>query len=349
MNEFLRPPIISLAAGADPFRFLRVSSGSQPLLPRPDAPGLTRLLTGTDHNGEDLELSVVEERPLSIYLNSREVITQMTVGDYPEYLALGFLHNQDLLSSANPVTSVEHHADIATVVVRTASEGDIEDKLRRQIRTSGCAQGSMFASALAKVAELRFPSSCCDGVSTRIFHHIQHLVNRLPSLYLKAGAIHGCALFRGEELLAYLEDVGRHNAVDKIAGYMQVESISGMDKIFYTTGRLTSEMVIKCGFMGIPILLSRSGFTAWGVELARTMGLTLVGRLRGKRFVILSGGERVSFRAFFERVFFERTLCRRGFSPSPQGRVSGRGVVDLALSARVFIYEVRGYEFARVV
>ena len=294
MNESLRPAIISASPSLDPYRFLRLSSGSQPLLPRPDDAGLTRLLTGTDHKGEILELSVVEERPLSIYLNSREVITQMTVGDYPEYLALGFLHNQGLLSRANPVTSVEHHADLETVVVRTVSEGDIEDKLRRQIRTSGCAQGSMFASALEKVEELRFPSSCA-GVSTRIFYHIQHQINRLPSLYLKAGAIHGCALFRGEELLAYLEDVGRHNAVDKIAGYMHVESISGMDKIFYTTGRLTSEMVIKCGFMGIPILLSRSGFTAWGVELARTMGLTLVGRLRGRRFVILSGGERVSF------------------------------------------------------
>ena len=288
------PPRALPPSSADPFRSLRLSREDLPLLPRPESSGLTRLVTGSDQNNEPLELSVVEERPLSIYLNSREVITQMTVGDHPEYLALGFLQNQDLLEPTNPVVSVEYHADLETVVVRTASSSDLEDKLRHQVRTSGCAQGSMFSSALEKVEELRFPSSCAR-VSTRVFYHIQHLVNRLPSLYLKAGAIHGCALFRGAELLAYLEDVGRHNAVDKIAGYMHIESISGIDKIFYTTGRLTSEMVIKCGFMGIPILLSRSGFTAWGVSLARTMGLTLVGRLRGKRFVILSGAERVDF------------------------------------------------------
>ena len=294
----------------DPFRFLRLSRDDLPLLPRPETSELTRLLTGTDHNEESLALSVVEERPLSIYLNSREVITQMTVGDHPEYLALGFLKNQGFLSSSNPITSVEYHSDLSTVVVRTASESDIEDKLRHQVRTSGCAQGSMFSSALEKVEELSFPLSC-SRVSTSIFYHVQHQVNRLPSLYLKAGAIHGCALFRGEDLLVYLEDVGRHNAVDKIAGYMHIESISGLDKIFYTTGRLTSEMVIKCGFMGIPILLSRSGFTAWGVSLARSMGLTLVGRLRGKRFVILSGVERVEFDHSSSDFSYEDSRHRR--------------------------------------
>lgn len=276
---------------------LGISSGferGEALLPRPDSAGLTRGLYGISHDGARVLLDVVEERPLSIYLNSREVITQMTVGDYPEYLALGFLKNQGLLSADNSVLSVEYHADIATVVVRTERESEIDARLQRQIRTSGCAQGSMFASALEKIKEIRF-SLDVGVLSTRTLYEIQHLINRIPSLYLKAGAIHGCALFCGSDLLAYLEDVGRHNAVDKIAGYMEVEAVSGADKIFYTTGRLTSEMVIKCAFMGIPILLSRSGFTAWGVSLARDARLTLVGRLRGRRFVILSGEERVVF------------------------------------------------------
>ena len=265
------------------------------LLPNPDDPALTRTLTGTDHNDNPIPLSVVEEKPLAIYLNSREVITQMTVGDYPEYLAIGFLKNQNLLPADNPITNIEHHSDLQTVVVRTEKPTtDLDEKLHRQIQTSGCAQGSMFEEALAKVDNINL-SENTTPLTTSTLYHIQHHINRLPSLYLKAGAIHGCALFQEKNLLAYIEDVGRHNAADKIAGYMHIKNISGDNKIFYTTGRLTSEMVIKCAFMGIPILLSRSGFTAWGVDLARQTGLTLVGRLRGNRFVLLAGKQRVVF------------------------------------------------------
>ncbi len=265
------------------------------LLPNPDDPALTRTLTGTDHNDNPIPLSVVEEKPLAIYLNSREVITQMTIGDYPEYLAIGFLKNQNLLPPDNPITKIEYHPDLQTVVVRTKHPTtNLDQKLQRQIQTSGCAQGSMFEEALAKVESVSL-SHNTTPLATSTLYHIQHHINRLPSLYLKAGAIHGCALFCEKKLLAYIEDVGRHNAADKIAGYMHTKHIQGDDKIFYTTGRLTSEMVIKCAFMGIPILLSRSGFTAWGIDLARQTGLTLVGRLRGNRFVLLSGQQRVVF------------------------------------------------------
>ena len=266
-----------------------------PLLPSPDSPHLTRSLTGIDHHNNPLPLSVVEEKPLSIYLNSREVITQMTVGDYPEYLAIGFLKNQNLLHADNPVTKVEYHPDLQTVVVRTKDPTpNLEQKLQRQIQTSGCAQGSMFEETLAHIERVTLAHNTTP-LTTSTLYHIQHHINRLPSLYLKAGAIHGCALFQEKNLLAYIEDVGRHNAADKIAGYMHTNNISGDNKTFYTTGRLTSEMVIKCALMGIPILLSRSGFTAWGVDLARQTGITLVGRLRGNRFVILAGQERVRF------------------------------------------------------
>ena len=271
------------------------TSVSAPLLPDPDNPALTRTLAATDHHNNPTSLSVVEEKPLAIYLNSREVITQMTIGDYPEYLAIGFLKNQNLLPPNNPITKVEYHPDLQTVVVRTQHPTtNLDEKLQRQIQTSGCAQGSMFDTALAKVESTNLTDNTTP-LPTSTLYHIQHHINRLPSLYLKAGAIHGCALFQEKMLLAYIEDVGRHNAVDKIAGYMHTKHIHGDDKIFYTTGRLTSEMVIKCAFMGIPILLSRSGFTAWGVDLARQTGLTLVGRLRGNRFALLAGEQRVVF------------------------------------------------------
>ena len=265
------------------------------LLPSPDNPALTRALVATDHNNNPIPLSVVEEKPLAIYLNSREVITQMTIGDYPEYLAIGFLKNQNLLTPDNPITNIEYHPDLQTVVVRTKyPTTNLDQKLQRQIQTSGCAQGSMFEEALTKVESINLTHNTTP-LTTSTLYHIQHHINRLPSLYLKAGAIHGCALFQEKNLIAYIEDVGRHNAADKIAGYMHTKNIKGADKIFYTTGRLTSEMVIKCAFMEIPILLSRSGFTAWGIDLAQQTGLTLVGRLRGNRFVILSGKERVVF------------------------------------------------------
>lgn len=266
------------------------SSGDYLIAPDPARPGLTRAVAGVDQDGAAQTISVVEERPLTIYLNSREIVTAMTIGDYPEYLALGFLLNQGMLSSADQVTGVEYDEDLEVVVVRTARETDHEDKLRKKTRTSGCAVGTVFGDMMAGLEGLTLPVA---ELRTSDLYALSHRINRTPSLYLEAGAIHGTVLCQGERPLVYMEDVGRHNAVDKIAGWMFSEGVGAADKTLYTTGRLTSEMVIKTALMGIPILASRSGFTAWGVEIAQQVGLTLIGRLRGQRFVCLSGAERV--------------------------------------------------------
>ncbi|MBF9034817.1 sulfurtransferase FdhD [Rhodobacterales bacterium HKCCE2091] len=260
------------------------------IAPDPTAPGLTRTVSGQDETGAEVAASVVEERPLTIWLNGREIVTAMTIGDYPEYLALGFLANQRMLRPEDEVTGVDHDAELATVVVRTATETDHEAKLARRIRTSGCAVGTVFGDMMEGLEGLVLPPA---ELRTSWLYRLSHVINRTPSLYLEAGAIHGTVLCREDRPLVYMEDVGRHNAVDKIAGWMRAERVTGEDKILYTTGRLTSEMVIKCALMGIPVLASRSGFTAWGVEIARQVGLTLVGRLRGRRFLCLSGGERL--------------------------------------------------------
>jgi FdhD protein len=217
----------------------------------------------------------------------------MTINDYPEYLALGYLLNQNMLSPSDTVTAVDYDEELAVVVVRTARATDYEHKLKKKVQTSGCAQGTVFGDLMEKFDDIRLPE---DAVfHTAWLYALTRKINTVPSLYLAAGAIHGCALCEEDRPLVYMEDVGRHNAIDKIAGYMHLNGISPAGKIFYTTGRLTSEMVIKTVQMRIPILVSRSGFTAWGVELARKAGLTLIGRAKGKRFVALSGAERIVF------------------------------------------------------
>lgn len=260
------------------------------IAPDPDRPGLTRSVRAVDQTGEHREIRVVEERPLTIYLNRREIVTAMTIGDFPEYLALGFLSNQGMLSSEDIVTQVDYDDEVATVVVRTAEETDHEDKLTRKTRTSGCAVGTVFGDMMAGLDGLVLPSA---ELREAWIYALSEKINRTPSLYLAAGAIHGTVLCEGDRPLVYMEDVGRHNAVDKIAGWMRSEGVTGVGKILYTTGRLTSEMVIKTALMGIPILISRSGFTAWGVEIAQEVGLTLIGRAKGKRYECLSGAGRL--------------------------------------------------------
>ncbi len=260
------------------------------IAPDPGATRLTRAVTGRDQSGEEVALRVVEERPLTIFLNRQEIVTAMTIGDHPEYLALGFLRNQGMLRAGEEITATDYDAELETVVVRTARETDYEAKLQRKVRTSGCAVGTVFGDMMEGLEQVTLPAT---EVRTSWLYALSAKINRTPSLYLEAGAIHGTVLCRGDRPLVYMEDVGRHNAVDKIAGWMLSEGVGASDKILYTTGRLTSEMVIKCALMGIPALVSRSGFTAWGVEIARQVGLTLVGRLKGRRFVCLSGEERL--------------------------------------------------------
>jgi FdhD protein len=262
----------------------------QPLMPRPDDPALTRRIGGTDHTGAATEIAVVEERPLTIYLNAQEIVTAMTIGDYPEYLALGFLRNQGMLLADDRVTGVDFDGETETVVVRTERRTSYEDKLRKKTRTSGCAVGTVFGDMMEGLEGLRLPAA---ALRTSWLYALARRINTTPSLYLEAGAIHGTVLCQEDRPLVYMEDVGRHNAVDKIAGYMFRHGVAPADKILYTTGRLTSEMVIKTALMGIPALASRSGFTAWGVEIAREVGLTLIGRMRGQRFICLSGEDRL--------------------------------------------------------
>jgi len=264
------------------------------IAPNPQEKGLTRQVAGLDYLGAEISLNVVEERPLTIWLNGQEIVTAMTIGDYPEYLAQGFLSNQGMLAKEEIVRSVDFDAELETVVVRTNRPTNYEAKLQKKTRTSGCAVGTVFGDIMEGVEGLRLPPA---QLKTSWLYSLARQINQMPSLYLSAGAIHGTVLCLRDEPLVYMEDVGRHNAVDKVAGWMRATQTSGADKILYTTGRLTSEMVIKCALMGIPVLASRSGFTAWGVELAEQVGLTLIGRMRGQRFQCLSGQERLVFDA----------------------------------------------------
>ena len=264
------------------------------IAPNPQEKGLTRQVAGLDYLGAEISLNVVEERPLTIWLNGQEIVTAMTIGDYPEYLAQGFLSNQGMLAKEEIVRSVDFDAELETVVVRTNRPTNYEAKLQKKTRTSGCAMGTVFGDIMEGVEGLRLPPA---QLKTSWLYSLARQINQMPSLYLSAGAIHGTVLCLRDEPLVYMEDVGRHNAVDKVAGWMRATQTSGADKILYTTGRLTSEMVIKCALMGIPVLASRSGFTAWGVELAEQVGLTLIGRMRGQRFQCLSGQERLVFDA----------------------------------------------------
>jgi FdhD protein len=216
----------------------------------------------------------------------------MTINDYPEYLALGYLLNQNMLQPSDTVTAVDYDEELSVVVVRTARATDYEAKLKKRVQTSGCAQGTVFGDLMEVIETAALPKTT---LRTSWLYRLASRINTTPSLYLEAGAIHGCVLAHEDRPLVYMEDVGRHNAVDKTAGWMFRHGVPAGDKIFYTTGRLTSEMVIKTVRMGIPILVSRSGFTAWGVELARKANLTLIGRARGKRFVALAGEDRIVF------------------------------------------------------
>jgi len=277
--------------------------------PDPSDPRLTRRVDGIDEEARAVETRVVVERPLTLFLNGQEIVTMMTICDYPDYLAVGYLVNQNMLRPEDEITGIDYDEEIETVVVRTRGRTDFEDKLRKKTLTSGCAQGTVFGDLMERFDEVRLPADAV--LRTSWLYALARKINTAPSLYLEAGAIHGCVLCEEDRPLLYMEDVGRHNAIDKIAGYMRLEGVAPAGKLFYTTGRLTSEMVIKTVQMGIPILISRSGFTAWGVELARKAGLTLIGRAKGKRFLALSGAERIVFDANAAEVAEEARRHRR--------------------------------------
>ena len=242
---------------------------------------------------EKIKLPVVTEVPLTIYLNKQEIVTAMTLGDMPELLAVGYLLNQKMLKIEDIISEINYDKELQVVVVRTNRKTNYEKKMEKKIRTSGCAVGTVYGDIMDDFSSIILDKN--SKIKTSWIYTISKKINTRPSLYLKAGALHGCVLCKKDSPLIYVEDVGRHNAVDKIAGWMFLNNETANDKIFYTTGRLTSEMVIKTVQMGIPILISRSGFTASGVKLAKEAGLTLIGRAKGKRIIIANGIERVVF------------------------------------------------------
>ena len=263
------------------------------IAPEPEQEGLTRAVEGLDENGTAIAIRVPTERPLTLFLNGQEIVTMMTIGDKPECLAVGYLLNQNMLRRDDTITAIDVDHELDVVVVRTAERTDYEAKLRRKTLTSGCAMGTAFGDMLERFEEIKLDPDAI--VKTSWLIELSRKINTRPSIYLAAGSVHGCVLCEEDRPLVYMEDVGRHNAVDKIAGWMHLNGVSPRRKLFFTTGRLTSEMVIKCVQMEIPILVSRNGFTAWGVELARQAGLTLIGRAKGKRFTAVSGLDRLRY------------------------------------------------------
>ncbi|AEI78194.1 protein required for formate dehydrogenase activity [Cupriavidus necator N-1] len=235
------------------------------------------------------------ERPLTVYLDKRELVTLMTLGGAPEHLVLGYLRNQRLVESIEDIAAVQVDWETESAAVTTRNGVDrIEERTARRVVTTGCGQGTVFGSLLDEVDNIRLPVGATLDQDT--LYGIIDTIRLQQSVYKQAGSVHGCALFQGTELLMFIEDVGRHNAVDAIAGRMWLEGMTGSDKIFYTTGRLTSEMVIKGAQMGIPFLLSRSGVTQMGYQMARRVNLTLFARCTGKHFLLYTGRERFHHR-----------------------------------------------------
>ena len=272
---------------------------------------LTKTIDCFNETGEQIKLPVVTEIPLTIYLNKQEIVTAMTLGDMPELLAVGYLLNQKMLKSEDIISEINYDKELQVVVVRTDRKTNYEKKMEKKIRTSGCAVGTVYGDIMDDFSSINLDKN--SKIKTSWIYTISKKINTRPSLYLKAGALHGCVLCKKDSPLIYVEDVGRHNAVDKIAGWMFLNNETANDKIFYTTGRLTSEMVIKTVQMGIPILISRSGFTASGVKLAKEAGLTLIGRAKGKRIIIANGIERVVFDTDINEIKNEELISAQRF------------------------------------
>jgi FdhD protein len=261
-----------------------------PTLTQARAP-LTREVETLNEKGERQLTSIPAERPLTIYVDNRELVTLMTLGARPEWLVLGYLRNQRLVDSVDEVESITVDWDVGAAAVKTR-EGiaQIEERTARRVVTTGCGQGSVFGDLMDELEAIRLPQA---SITQAQLYGIVNAIRLQESTYKSAGSVHGCALFRGEEMLLFIEDVGRHNAIDTIAGWMWLQTLEGADKVFYTTGRLTSEMVIKSAQMGVPIVISRSGMTQMGHELAGQLDLCAIGRATGKHFLCYTAQHRL--------------------------------------------------------
>ncbi len=251
----------------------------------------TLTIAAINERGETVPTQIAGEHPLTLYLDKREIVTLMTLGGAPEALAIGYLRNQRLVSRLEDIAAVQVDWETDSVAVVTSrSAADIELRLGKRTVTTGCGQGTMFGDLLAEIDKVSLPAGARLDEAT--LHGLLDVVRHHESIYKQAGAVHGCALAHGMDILMFVEDIGRHNAVDAIAGRMWLEGLDGSDKIFYTTGRLTSEMVVKTAQMGIPFLVSRSGLTQMGYDLARRVGMTMIGRAQGKHYLLFTGAER---------------------------------------------------------
>ncbi|HET8807938.1 MAG TPA: formate dehydrogenase accessory sulfurtransferase FdhD [Methylophaga sp.] len=240
-----------------------------------------------DETGAVREVSVTGERPLTIYLDKREIVTLMTLGSAPEWLTLGYLRNQGLVDNIEDILSVQVDWDVEAVAVTTrSSKKDLDSLMSRRLVTSGCGQGTMFGHVMDSLETLKLQ---CPPFSAQTIYQVLDGLREYNEVYKQAGAVHGCALCSADQIEIFIEDVGRHNAVDAISGWMWLNKVSGAYKVFYTTGRLTSEMVIKVAQMQVPLLLSRSGVTEMGLRLAEQMGIGMVARAKGRHFLIYTG------------------------------------------------------------
>ncbi len=262
---------------------------------RPQITHASRPLTFTvearNERGEVLPTDIAGEHPLTLYVDRREIVTLMTLGSRPEALAIGYLRNQRLVNSIEDILAVQVDWEVNSVVVTTRNGlADLDGRMEKRTVTTGCGQGTVFGELMDEIESVKLPDDVFITEAT--FYGLIDSVRRYETIYKQAGAVHGCALAKGAEILMFVEDVGRHNAVDAIAGQMWLDRIDGADKAFYTTGRLTSEMVIKCAQMGIPILVSRSGLTQMGYEIAQKVGITMLGRATGKHYLLFTGAHR---------------------------------------------------------
>jgi len=274
------------------FRPCRILPMNRPQLTQASRP-LTFEIDAINELGEIVPTSIAGEHPLTLYVDKREIVTLMTLGAAPEALALGYLRNQRLIGSLDEIAAIQVDWEVNAVAVTTRhGNGIAEARTEKRTVTTGCGQGTVFGDLMAEIDDISLPAEA--KLSEATLYGLLDAVRHHESIYKQAGAVHGCALARGSEILMFVEDVGRHNAVDAIAGKMWLDGLDGGDKIFYTTGRLTSEMVIKTAQMGIPFLVSRSGLTQMGWEISRQLGMTMIGRAQGKHYLLFTGEERFS-------------------------------------------------------